>query len=774
MKKSSKAPSKGSSKPVSKASASPKSSKSPDKSPPKSPPKSPSKNSSGKSSPKNSPSRAASGKKGSEAPKKPDTKGGKNTQQDQSKNSNQSKPGAKNQSLPEQTKPSNYQKRPEKPLPPYNEKLVQNRNQAGQIKEGACRQCRRVDLEYPIVFSCNHVTCVECLIKSLLLTQFKSIENKDKAVFQCRCQTGSATLEFSDLIDMIRKVNEPKPNSNCTKHNQIGEKYCLDCEVWLCSQCISIHQEFNSNHRLSDREVSLKQLCHVHGESCKFYCKICKMVICPICTVKGNKHYEHEFMYLEDFQKLTGEIKNKFKYKNIDELNAHLDSIRERVMGEYQKNNDDVNDLFDEMIDNINQAKDNYNKMIMERKENLLNVLDIISYSFCNFYNDLTKIEQNHDSLKYLNDIVEIRNISTFFSNKDELENANEMLKKYLEKDYLNYRINSTENPYPYTYINYEKFKKDSTPVPKRIGKKKDGQGNLKPYQQGDIKYSNIIGEINDTVYSIIKISIDSMFAAAIGKDICVYNDPSNYKDKFLLTGHSKNILCLAELSPGRIASGSEDKTIKIWNINEKKLEATITGKYEKVDSLLALNENTLAAGVHNTIRVYNTDNKQEIYTLVGHEKSVTCMVKMNDDVILSSSYDNTIKIWDTKLKTCSYTLFGHNQTVYCILLLRDGRLVSGSGSWDKSIKIWNIKERKCEITLFGHKREIRSMIQLSNGFLVTGSVDCKIKVWNLKTKTCVQSIEDLHQDVIFCLCLLGDNKFVSGGRDKALHVWKC
>ena len=74
------------------------------------------------------------------------------------------------------------------------------------------------------------------------------------------------------------------------------------------------------------------------------------------------------------------------------------------------------------------------------------------------------------------------------------------------------------------------------------------------------------------------------------------------------LKGHTSAVFCLVVLPNGQLASGSFDKTIKIWDTN--------TGK--------------------------------EIRTLKGHTNSVYCLVVLPNGQLASGSRDQTIKIWDT------------------------------------------------------------------------------------------------------------------------------
>jgi WD40 repeat protein len=89
------------------------------------------------------------------------------------------------------------------------------------------------------------------------------------------------------------------------------------------------------------------------------------------------------------------------------------------------------------------------------------------------------------------------------------------------------------------------------------------------------------------------------------------------------MSGHSKNITSLILLTENKLVSGSEDKAIKIWDIPKRLCTCTITGNYERIESLLKINEHTIAAGSQNTIRFFNTENKKELFTLIGHEKGV-------------------------------------------------------------------------------------------------------------------------------------------------------
>ena len=98
------------------------------------------------------------------------------------------------------------------------------------------------------------------------------------------------------------------------------------------------------------------------------------------------------------------------------------------------------------------------------------------------------------------------------------------------------------------------------------------------------------------------------------------------------------------------IASGSGDKTIKIWDVTNGQLLHTLDGHTYSVRSVCySPNGNQIASGSEDlTIKIWNVTNGQLLHTLNGHTGSVNSVsYSPNGNQIASGSGDNTIKIWD-------------------------------------------------------------------------------------------------------------------------------
>jgi WD40 repeat protein len=73
------------------------------------------------------------------------------------------------------------------------------------------------------------------------------------------------------------------------------------------------------------------------------------------------------------------------------------------------------------------------------------------------------------------------------------------------------------------------------------------------------------------------------------------------------LTGHTRPVTCLAKISDTEIASGSDDATIKIWNLADHSLKQTLNGHIGPVYALGYVSVGFLvSAGLDKILRVWN------------------------------------------------------------------------------------------------------------------------------------------------------------------------
>ncbi|KAJ1674939.1 Lissencephaly-1, partial [Spiromyces aspiralis] len=131
-----------------------------------------------------------------------------------------------------------------------------------------------------------------------------------------------------------------------------------------------------------------------------------------------------------------------------------------------------------------------------------------------------------------------------------------------------------------------------------------------------------------------------------------------------------------------------------------------------------------------------------EKFTLGQHRSPIT-RVRFHPEysIIATASDDMTIKIWDSETGDFERTLKGHTKTVHDVAFSPNGKLLA-SCSADLTLRLWDLEnEYQCCKVMYGHDHCVSSVAFLGPDKIVSGSRDQTIKVWEVKTGYCVQTI---------------------------------
>ena len=279
----------------------------------------------------------------------------------------------------------------------------------------------------------------------------------------------------------------------------------------------------------------------------------------------------------------------------------------------------------------------------------------------------------------------------------------------------------------------------------------------------------NLFSGHSDTVQSIA-ISPDGQTLVTGSDDttIKVWNLNTGEEIR-TINGCSGGILSVVITPDGQtLLSGTKGQCIKMWNLCNGEEIGTLMGHgYEVCSLAISPDGQTLFSG-SSDIRVWNLNTGEEIRALAIHSGVVRSLVVSPDgQTLISGSDDESIKVWSI----C--TLIGHTDRINSLAISPDGQtLVSGSD--DEKIKVWNLKTKKEIYTLNGHSQAVNSVAISPDGqTLVSGSDDEKIKVWNLSTREAICTLTG-HSDSVTAVAFSPDGQIlVSASRDSTIKVWR-
>ncbi|MEH1849174.1 MAG: serine/threonine-protein kinase [Nostoc sp.] len=311
-----------------------------------------------------------------------------------------------------------------------------------------------------------------------------------------------------------------------------------------------------------------------------------------------------------------------------------------------------------------------------------------------------------------------------------------------------------------------------------------------------------------DTKKDVTTISSTLVITPRLKPPPLVVLDQQNWQCVQTLKGHSSMVHAIAISSDGQfIASGSNDMTIKLWQLGTGKLVRQLgrwssghssmvhsvafspisskhyyQGESGKSAGIADQNWGILASGSwDNTIKLWDVNTGKEIRTLISHANWVNSVAFSPDGKFLASgSADCTIKLWQVHTGIEIQTFRGHSDSVSSVAYSpktpatnsKDRQLLA-SGSNDYTIKLWQVYTGRNIYTLTGHSFFINCIAFSQDGEIIaSGSGDNTIKLWHVNTGREIRTLIG-HYDSVWSVAFSQDGQLLaSGSWDKTIKLW--
>lgn len=228
------------------------------------------------------------------------------------------------------------------------------------------------------------------------------------------------------------------------------------------------------------------------------------------------------------------------------------------------------------------------------------------------------------------------------------------------------------------------------------------------------------------------------------------------------INDHTLIVNSLIRLRDNRIASCSDDKTIRIYNpSNDFCCEKVITRNSYDIKSFCQLENGTFASASIDGSIIF------EDYKInKAHTDWINKIISLPKNRIASCSTDKTIKIWKSDYPYSNIAvLFGHKEKVISLLYIKE-RDVMISGASDGTLRLWNMSTYQCESVIKGIQCcYMNSIYQYDRDTILVGGEKCIFIVSVLKCKI-EKKIEDKEIGNVFSFVSLRYDKTVLFGGD--------
>ena len=586
----------------------------------------------------------------------------------------------------------------------------------------------------------TYLLCPGCFTRVPIINLF--FENYiPKIKVSCTCNEIQSCPSVMDVSDYINKMRYRDPLlMHCSFHQDNPPvTFCLNCEKWLCEECL---KENHNKKKCKPVEDQRFQFCPKHID-CKLscVCKKCQEIMCDKCAeehvsfwekhsrdsiVKGKKHSIKKFDTFLTKEKIEKKI-SKFKVFKTEVM-----KINAEKMNEFIKKANNEKDTPNEETKEDNSVPNPYQERIEEaynqNKEINESLIDFIQILF----NDI-----NFQLLLPITNKAFLMNVilNTSF-NTDDIDdlakNCSSIQEEFncLVKIYHTYYLNKTLS---YQLSKMKSIQSDCESVSLICGLEKNKfaiaiETAIQIWSGANIqKIGSLVGHTN-VIQSLCHITEDKLASSSSDKTIKIWNISTQECLNTINVNGMPSFLFHNKVNQEEIGFVNFGKTIEIWGIESKKQERVISfgnntwfenyyqlknGKVilGQADSFILLNENgfttekeikqlgddpsmftefdenTIVVGLKNGNIIIYEDNLTNSFSLVGHMKSITGVVKIKDDVALSCSVDTTMKVWNLQTLECEETFVMNKFEINAMIKLNDNKLVTCIN--ENNLDIW-------------------------------------------------------------------------------------
>ena len=281
------------------------------------------------------------------------------------------------------------------------EELARMFPKTSSVKGGICQSCQN-DWEFPILLSCSHTFCRDC-ITDLIDRSSGSIFNCPACGAEIKLSEDDEELFCPNFIVLKKVLKKKTGKKGCLKCGKEKDATCAceQCGELYCAECAEKHttQKYFKDHTFKDissvedlKSLKKTYFCLKHRqEELSVYCLACDISICAKCAKKDHSGPKHDCGSIEEAAEAGRKTlkKNAKKFDDNSNLELQLKSIEKMQKGldkELLEMKTEISTSIESMISKLRERETQLykdaetkhqaiNDVLLERRDNIMTAM---------------------------------------------------------------------------------------------------------------------------------------------------------------------------------------------------------------------------------------------------------------------------------------------------------------------------------------------------------------------------------------------------------------
>lgn len=210
------------------------------------------------------------------------------------------------------------------------------------------------------------------------------------------------------------------------------------------------------------------------------------------------------------------------------------------------------------------------------------------------------------------------------------------------------------------------------------------------------------------------------------------------------------------------VAAGTEDSTIRVWNLHGDPLPSIVPGDTTPTSSRRLIGHSAT---------VYSVSFSPSI---AGPENADASVPSTAPRLLLSASSDKTIRLWSLEAWTCLVVYKGHEGPVWNVRWGPFGHYFASCG-WDKTVRVWGQDHISYLRMMVGHDSNVNQIAWHPNGayiFSASDNMDKSVRMWSFVSGDCVRVFSGHNEFVSALECSPDGKTLASADGSGTIILW--